>query len=240
MANGAWHADPARCLRVHSTEGNFDAYRAGPEAGSRGAIVVLHEVFGVNADLRATCDELAGAGYLAICPELFWRHERHVDLSVQSQPDWQKGLALYGAFDLDAGVRDVAAAIDAARVHVGPRRRVCVMGFCLGGLLTFLTAARTRVDAAVAFHGARTEEFLGEATDIDAPLQMHLAEEDEFIPKEAQRKIASALAAGPGFEVFSYPGCRHAFSRHGGAHFDAEAARLSRARTLSFLDRHLG
>lgn len=240
MAKGRWYLDPSHCLGVHSAEGRFDAYRAGPSGASRGAIVVLHEVFGVNSDLRTTCSELADAGYVAICPDLFWRLERHVDLSVQSDKDWQKGLALYGAFDLDAGVRDVASTVDAARSQAGPRRRVGVMGFCLGGLLAFLTAARTRVDAAVAFHGARTEEFLGEAGDVDAPLQIHLAEEDEFITLDAQRKITSALAADPRVEVFSYPGCRHAFSRHDGAHFDAEAARLSRVRTLGFFDRHLG
>lgn len=239
MPNGPWHTDPARRLRVHSSDGDFDAYRAGAPGGSRPAIVVLHEVFGVNADLRTTCDELASSGYLAVCPELFWRQERHVDLSVQSQPDWERGLALYRAFDLDAGVRDVESTVDAVRVQ-SAGSRVGVMGFCLGGLLTFLAAARTRVDAAVAFHGARTEEFLGEVADIDAPLQMHLADEDEFIPKDAQRRIASALSGESRFEVFGYPGCRHAFSRHGGAHFDAEAARLSRARTLDFFDRHLG
>lgn len=102
MAKGIWHLDPSHCLGVHSTEGHFDAYRADPDGESRGAIVVLHEVFDVNADLRATCDELADAGYVATCPDLFWRLEKHVDLSVQSHADWQKGLALYGAFDFDA------------------------------------------------------------------------------------------------------------------------------------------
>ena len=104
---------------------------------------------------------------------------------------------------------------------------------------TFLSAARTRVDAAVAFHGARTEEFLGEVADIDGPLQMHLAEDDEFIPTEAQRRIALALAVDRKYEVFSYPGCRHAFSRHGGLHYNADAARLARARTLDFFHRRL-
>lgn len=239
MASGTWHEDPTRRLRVQTTEGDFDAYRAGPTVAPTAAVVVLHEVFGVNADLRATCDEIASAGFLAVCPDLFWRQERHVDLSVQSQPDWEKGLALYRAFDLDGGVRDVEATVRAVRAVGNGRLPVGVMGFCLGGLLAFLAAARTQVDAAVAFHGARTEEFLGEVADIDAPLQMHLAEADEFIPRDAQRRIASALAVDPRFEVFSYPRCRHAFSRHGGEHFDAAAARLSRARTLDFLDRHL-
>jgi carboxymethylenebutenolidase len=240
MSTSTWHDDPEHVFRIRSAEGGFEAYLARPTGEAGAAIVVLHEVFGVNVDLRTTCDELAEAGFIAICPELFWRQgERHVDLSVRSQSDWEKGLAFYKGFDLDAGVRDVEATIAAARGLTGPAGRVGVMGFCLGGLLTFLAAARTRVDAAVAFHGGRTEEFLGETADIDGPLQMHLAEEDEFIPKDAQREIVAALAGDPKFEVFSYPGCRHAFSRHGGMHFDAEAARLSRARTLDFFNREL-
>jgi carboxymethylenebutenolidase len=234
-----WHDDPTHALRIPSSEGSFDAYQARPRTQMPPAIVVLHEVFGVNADLRATCDELAAAGFIAICPELFWRQQPHVDLSVQSQPDWNRGLALYAAFDIDAGVRDVEATIAAARTLSGASGRVGVMGFCLGGLLSFLTAARTRVDAAIAFHGARTEEFLGETTDIDAPLQMHLAEEDEFIPQQAQQQIVAALASDPKFEVFSYAGCGHAFSRHDGMHFDADAASLSRTRVLDFFKRHL-
>lgn len=239
MATQAWYDDPRHVLRIASSEGDFDAYVARPSTGTTPAIVVLHEIFGVNADLRATCDELAAAGFIAICPELFWRQERHVDLSVRSQPDWKKGVSLYTAFDIDAGVRDLETTLLAARGLKGASGRVGVMGFCLGGLMTFLGAARTRVDAAVAFHGARTEEFLGETPDIDAPLQMHLAEEDEFIPKAAQQQIAAALASDPRFEVFSYPGCRHAFSRHDGMHYELAAARLARARTLEFFNRHL-
>jgi len=226
-------------IQINSAEGSFDAYLARPKTGQAPVVVVLHEVFGVNADLRATCDELATAGYIAVCPELFWRQERGVDLSVQSPADWERGLALYKAFDLDAGVRDVEATVAAARDLPSATGKVAVMGFCLGGLLTFLAAARTQVDAGVAFHGGRTEEFLVEAADIDAPLQMHLADEDEFIPKDAQRRIKAALAGNPRVEVFSYAGCNHAFSRHGGMHFDAAAAALSRARTLEFLARSL-
>jgi carboxymethylenebutenolidase len=201
---------------------------------------VLHEVFGVNADLRATCDELASAGFIALCPDLFWRQEPGVDLSVRSEADWQKGLALYGAYDVDAGVRDVEATISTARrLSASPGHTVGVMGFCLGGLLTFLVAVRTQVDAAIAFHGGRTDEYLDEAADLDAPLQMHLAGDDEFIPAEAQQRIKAALATHARVEIHTYPGCRHAFSRHGGLHYDADAARVSRERTLTFLERHL-
>jgi len=240
MTTTSWRDDPAHRMRIATADGEFDAYLARPDSAPRPAVVVLHEVFGVNADLRATCDELAEAGYLALCPELFWRQARGVDLSVRSKADWEQGLAYYRAFDLDLGVRDVAATVAAARTLPGSTGKVGVMGFCLGGLLTFLAAARTLVDAAVAFHGARTDEFLAEADGVRAPLQMHLADEDEFIPKDAQRRIEDALRGRPGFEVHGYPGCRHAFSRHGGMHYDADAAERSRSRTLDFLRRHLG
>jgi carboxymethylenebutenolidase len=239
MTERAWHDDPLRVVRVSSPEGGFEAYLARAAARRSPAIVVLHEVFGVNSDMRSTCDELATAGFTAICPELFWRQQRHVDLSVCAQPDWEKGMALYVAFDIDAGVRDVESTVAAARALTETSGRVGVLGFCLGGLLAFLTAARTRLDAAVAFHGARTEEFLGEVADIDAPLQMHLAGDDEFMPKEARRSITAALASNSKCELLLYPGCRHAFSRHGGMHFDADAARDSRARTLEFFNRSL-
>lgn len=239
MTTPTWHTDPTHSTRVLARGDTFDAYVARPAAPARSVIVVLHEVFGVNADIRASCEELAQEGFTAVAPELFWRQERGVDLSVRSQPDWEKGLFLYKAFNIDTGVQDVEATLEAARAMAGATGHVGVMGFCLGGLLTFLTAARTSVDAAVAFHGGRTEEFLDEAADIDVPLQMHLAADDEFIPPTAQRAIVAALADRSNVEIYSYAGCKHAFSRHGGLHYDANAAQLSRQRTLDFFRHHL-
>jgi carboxymethylenebutenolidase len=226
-------------MKISTPDGSFDAYIAKPTTLPAPAVVVLHEVFGVNADMRATCAELAEAGYIAVCPELFWRQERGVDLSVTATADWEKGLKLYLAFDLDAGVRDVSATVAATRELAECSGDVAVMGYCLGGLLTFLTIARTTVDAGVAWHGSRTEEFLAESVYIRAPLLMHLAEEDEFIPMTAQEQIKAALAGKPKIEVYSYAGCRHAFARHGGTHYNADAARTANARTLAFLRRHL-
>lgn len=239
MKAPSWYDDPARVLRISAVDGEFDAYVARPDRPRGAAIVVLHEVFGVNGDMRATCDELAIAGFLAICPELFWRQARRVDLSFDSDADWQKGLALYRAYDLDVGVRDIEATLSTAAEVAGGARKGGVLGYCLGGLLAYLTATRTRVDAAVAYHGGRTDEFLDEAADLDAPVQFHLADEDEFVAPDAQRRIVDAVAGNPRVEVHRYPGCRHAFSRHGGAHFDPTAARVSRSRTVEFFSRHL-
>jgi carboxymethylenebutenolidase len=100
-------------IAIESRDGAFGAYIARPSALPAPAIVVLHEVFGVNADIRKTCDELAGEGFIAVAPDLFWRQEPGVDLGVTSERDWQHGLRLYQAYDRDAGVGDIKDSLDA-------------------------------------------------------------------------------------------------------------------------------
>jgi carboxymethylenebutenolidase len=221
-------------IRISTGDGNFAAYLARPASRPAPAVVVLPELFGVNADMRQVCDELAAHGLIAICPDLFWRQQPGVDLDVRSQADWQTGLALYQTYDRELGVGDVAATIRAAARVEGGSGKVGLLGYCLGGLMTFLTAARTRIDAAVAFHGADTEKYLDEAPSLTAPLLMHLAGEDEFMPEAAREAIASALADHRKAQIFTYQGCHHAFSRHGGAHFDAAASARANRRTWSF------
>jgi carboxymethylenebutenolidase len=130
--------------------------------------------------------------------------------------------------------------VDAVRNLPEYNSKVAVLGYCLGALMVFLTAVRCHgVDAAVAYHGGDTEKYLGEADGLSAPLLMHLAEEDEFISKAAQAEIKAALAKRPNATVYSYPGQNHAFSRHNGAHYNAEAAALAHERTYTFLNRQL-
>jgi carboxymethylenebutenolidase len=113
--------------------------------------------------------------------------------------------------------------------------KVAVLGYCLGGLMTFLTAVRYSVNAAVVYHGGDTEKYLGEIEGLDAPLLMHLAEEDEFISKPAQEEIKATLASKQNATVCSYPGQYHAFTRLNGAHYNAVAAALANRRTSEFL-----
>ena len=224
---------------IESPDGTFRAYISRPAKLPASAVVVLHEVFGVNADIRATCDDLAAQGFIAIAPDLFWRQEPGVDLDVTSEADWQHGLRLYTAFDRDAGARDV---METVRTTVELREstgKVALLGYCLGGLMVFITAARYEVDAAVAYHGGETEKYLAEIGGLQAPLLMHLAEEDEFIPKAAQAEIKAALARKANATVYSYPGQRHAFARHSGAHYNAAAAALANRRTSEFLHQQL-
>jgi carboxymethylenebutenolidase len=226
-------------LVIESPSGTFDAYIARPAGSPAPVVIVVQELFGVNADVRATCDELAAQGFIAIAPDLFWRQEPGVDLSVTSEADWQHGLRLYAAYDRDAGVKDIMETVRTAVELPESTGRVGLQGYCLGALMAFIAAARYEVDAAVAYQGGDTEKYLGEVGGLDAPLLMHLGEEDEFISKAAQAEIKAALAKKSNATVYSYPGQRHAFSRHNGLHYNAAAAALANRRTSEFLNQHL-
>ena len=224
---------------IQSPDGTFNAYISRPARVPAPVVVVLQELFGVNADIRATCDELAAQGFIAVAPDLFWRQEPGVDLDVRSEADWQHGLRLYAAYDRDAGAKDIMETVRLAAELPGSTGRIALQGYCLGALMAFIVAARYDVDAAVAYHGADTEKYLGESGRLGAPLLMHLGEEDEFISKTAQAQIKAVLSKKPNATVFSYPGQRHAFSRHNGMHYDAAAAALANGRTSEFLNRQL-
>lgn len=224
---------------IEGRNGAFGAYVARPASLPAPVVVVLQELFGVNADIRETCDELASQGYIAVAPDLFWRLEPGVDLSVRSQEDWDHGVRLYQAYDRDAGVKDIEDTIATAAKFPDGAGKVAVLGYCLGGLMVFMVAARCEIDAGVWYHGGDTEKYLGEADGVTAPLLMHVAEEDEFISREARAQIKAALGGKPNVTIYSYPGQHHAFSRHNGLHYDAASAELAHERTYAFLRREL-
>jgi carboxymethylenebutenolidase len=227
-------------LTITTPDGAFSAYVARPSAASAPAIVVIQEIFGVNKVMRDICDDLAAQGFVAVCPDLFWRIEPGIDITDQSEAEWKRAFELYNAFDVDAGVSDIDATIDAVRQLPGVNGKVGAVGYCLGGLLAFLTATRTDADASVSYYGVGTEKHLAEAEKLARPLLMHIAEEDQFVPKEAQKVILDALKDHPQIEIHTYPGRDHAFARVGGAHYDAADAGTANARSLAFFKSNLG
>lgn len=226
-------------IDIATADGSFSAYVARPEKGIAPAIVIIQEIFGVNEGIRSIAAEMAREGFLAICPDLFWRSERNLSMSESNPAHQDRGFALYRAYDFDQGVGDIAATIAAARQLPQCSGKVGVMGYCLGGLLTFLTAATGAADAAVAYYGGGTDRFLDRAPGIRTPLLMHLAGDDEYIGLDAQAAIREAVASRPEVQVHLYPGRQHAFARPGGAHYDHEAAELANSRTRAFLRQHL-
>ena len=113
-------------INVNGHGGTFSAYIARPKSVPAPAVVVLQELFGVNADIRKHCDELAEQGYLAVAPDLYWRQEPGVDLNVTSEADWDHGLRLYSAYDRDAGVRDIKGHYRRSTQSPGMQRQGCL------------------------------------------------------------------------------------------------------------------
>jgi carboxymethylenebutenolidase len=227
-------------ISIGAPDGAFSAYVARPKADKAQAVVVIQEIFGVNQVMRDITDGLASQGYLAVCPDLFWRIEPGIDITDKSEAEWKRAFELFNAFDVDAGVKDIQAAIKAIRADGQCSGKVGAVGFCLGGLLAFLTATRTDVDAAVSYYGVGIESRTPEAEKLAEPLLLHIAEEDEFVPKEAQAMILRDLKNHPQIEIHTYPGRNHAFAREGGDHYDAADAKLAGGRTLQFFKRTIG
>ena len=219
--------------------GKKRAYVAAPAKGSGPGIVVLQEIFGVNANIREICDLYAAEGYVAMAPDLFWRLEKNVDLGY-GDADFKHAFDLYGRFDVARGVRDIAAAVKALRKHPKQAGRVGALGFCLGGKLAWLAAAHAGVDCAVSYYGVGIETELKLAAKIKVPMVLHFGGADKFVPPAAVARIRKALAKRPGFEIYEYPGCDHAFASRGRPQFDRLAAGMAHSRALALFRRTMG
>ena len=227
-------------LSISTPAGAFSAYVARPAAAKAPAVVVIQEIFGVNAVMREVADSLARHGYLAICPDLFWRLEPGVELTDQAQADWNRAFDLMNRFDVDQGIEDIRAVIDLIRADPGCSGKVGAVGYCLGGRLAYLTATRTDSDASIGYYGVGIENYLAEAERLAQPLMLHIASEDAYVSKDAQAMIIAALKDHPQVTIHTYAGCDHAFARPGGAHYDAGAAAQANGRSLAFFKQHLG
>lgn len=221
---------------------NFSGYLAMPAAAAshnKPAIIVIQEIFGVNNDVRKKCDDWAAQGYMAIAPDLFWRQQPNVQLNQLNEAEWQQAFGLLQGFNVDLGVTDLAATLAFIKAHPACNGRVGAVGYCLGGRMAYLMAARTAIDAAVGYYGVTIENYLAEANNIKNPLLLHIAEEDKYVSKEAQAQIKAALAGHKAVRLHSYAGVDHAFSRLNGDHYNEAAATLANDRTKTFFAEHL-
>ena len=222
---------------------NFGGYLAVPESGSGPGIVVIQEIFGINDFLKGTADAIADHGYVALVPDLFWRIEEGISLSY-SDEDMARAFVLYGLFDPERAVVDIQGALDTIRSlpqHEGAtsHSKVGCVGFCLGGLLAWLTATRTDVDCSVSYYGVGIENFLGEASQVTGPTILHIAEEDGFVPPEAQQQLTAMAAEHDLVTAYTYPGCDHAFATPGRDSYNADATKISVERSLAMFEKVL-
>ena len=226
-------------IQARDGSGRFGAYLALPKSGSGPGLVIAQEIFGVNKTMRDIADDYAEEGYVVLVPDLFWRQEPGIELG-HSPEDMQRAFGYYGGFDEAKGVEDIQATLDALRALPQFKGKAGVLGFCLGGKLAYLAAARTDADVAVAYYGVGIEKAIGEIDKVKGRLVMHVAELDGFCPPEAQAQIAAAARGRANVELYTYPGQDHAFARKGGDHYDKASALMAHQRSVTALKREIG
>ena len=229
-------------VRIDTLEGEtgFDAYVAEPTGTPVAAIVVIQEIFGINEGIRRKCDDWAARGYLVLAPDLFWRLEPGIELDPDVPEQFDRALGLMGRFDQDQGVIDIEATIRAARARLGEGGKVGVVGFCLGGRLAYMAAARTDSDATVGYYAVGLPNLLHEKHAIARPLLLHIAGADHFVDESAQRAMHEALDDHPRVVLHDYPGEDHGFAAEMGKRRSEDAAQLADGRTEAFFAEYLG
>jgi carboxymethylenebutenolidase len=212
-------------------EHHLDAYVARPAGKPIAGLVVVQEIFGVNAHIRSVADGYAREGFLAVAPALFDRIERGVELGYEGA-DMQKARSFIPHLDVEKSILDVAAALQFAKAEADAKAGV--IGYCYGGTLAWLAATRLQPAVAVGYYGGQIYRFAEES--LHAPVMLHFGKQDAHIPAEEVEKVHEAH---PEVEIFWYD-AGHGFNCDARSSYDPEAAIVARERSLAFLQKHLG
>ena len=228
-------------INIQATDGSgsFSAYLLQPRNTPAGAVVLIQEIFGVNQAMRDIAGWVADLGFIAVCPDLFWRIEPNVDITDKTEAEWKKAFALFNAFDQARGIEDLKATVAAARSLPGANGKVGTMGYCLGGRLAFMMAEQSDADVNVSYYGVGLDNLLGELGKVTKPLVVHIADQDEFFPAEGRAKVVAAVKGKANIGCYSYP-AQHAFARVGGVHWDGRSAAIANGRSTEALVAALG
>lgn len=217
---------------------SFAAYVARPAGTPKAAIIVIQEIFGVNEGIRRKCDHWASLGYLAVAPDLFWMLEPGLELDPDIEAEFNKALGLFGQYNPDEGVKDIEATIHWIRREAGVAKVGCV-GYCLGGKLAYMAAARTDINASVGYYGVMIDQMLGEKHAIAHPLMLHIPTADHFVGPDAQKAMHEGLDDHPKVTLHDYEGLDHGFAAEMGNRRNEAGAQLADSRTEAFFAEHL-
>ncbi|RQS73439.1 dienelactone hydrolase family protein [Burkholderia sp. Bp8963] len=228
----------AQWIDIPAGNDSFGGYLALPRRGTGPAVIIIQEIFGVNAHIRAVADQYAADGYVALAPDVFWRTQPRVELTYEGA-DRDKGIELMKKTDVKLAVADIAAAADALRARAEVAGKVAAIGYCFGGQLAYRAAATGKIDAAVAYYGGGIQNALDIAGQVTQPILFHYAENDHAIPPEAVDQVKAAFAGRDNAAFHLYPGAEHGFNCTDRASYNQRAAALAHGRTLTFLAEHL-
>ncbi len=229
-------------IQTFDHEAEFGAYVATPEGTPKAAIIVIQEIFGVNAGIRSKCDSWAQQGYLALAPDLFWRIAPGIELDADVEAELQEAFGYFGQYDPNDGVKDIEATIRAIRAGVGELdgvAKVGAVGYCLGGKLAYMVAARTDIDATVGYYGVMIDQMLNESHAIAHPLMLHIPTADHLVGPEAQSAVHAGLDDHPRVTLHDYDGLDHGFAAEMGNRRNEAGAQLADDRTAAFFAEHL-
>jgi carboxymethylenebutenolidase len=217
----------------------FSGYLSLPPSGKGPGIVLVQEIWGVNAHIRAVADQYALSGYVVLAPDVFWRLSPRVDLAYDESGTTQ-AFGFYQKLDTAQATADVVDAIAALRNLPEFEGKVATLGYCLGGQLAYRAAALSHVDAAVIFYGGGIDQHLEIADQITQPILFHYASNDNHITQDKVAAVKAAFAGKTNATFFNYPGADHGFNCWGRpAMYNQRAAALAAGRTLTFLAEHL-
>ena len=189
----------------------FDAYLSLPPTGRGPGLVILQEIFGVNEHIRAVADQYAADGYCVIAPDIFWREGRKIELAYDPQ-GFERGLGLSGKLNIDQTAIDLQATVSALKRQSACTGKVGSLGFCMGGLLSFIAAAEAGVDTAVCYYGGGIHQHLDRAKKIRCPVLFHFADQDAYIPQQAVAAVRKSLGGRKNVRVIVHAGVDHGFN----------------------------
>lgn len=222
-----------KTLTLTAEDGHtLDAYVAEPANPNGNAVVIIQEIFGVNAHIRRVTDDYAHEGYWAIAPALFDRVERGIEIGYDP-PDMKRGMEIRAKVSIEDAVTDVAAAVDRAAEQAGGQKKVAVVGYCWGGTLAWLAATRLEIGAAVGYYGGMISKYASELP--AAPVMLHFGKLDKHIPMS---EIDAIRVQQPDVPVFVYD-ADHGFNCDARSSYEPVSAKLAKERTLEFLRKHV-
>jgi carboxymethylenebutenolidase len=227
-------------IQASDGSGSFSAYLVEPKAKPAEVVVLIQEIFGVNQAMRDIAAWVADMGFIAVCPDLFWRIEPGIDITDRTEAEWKQAFELFNRFDQAKGINDLKATVSAARKLPGANGRVGTMGYCLGGRLAFMMAEQSDADVNISYYGVGLDNLLGDLGNVRKPLIVHVADKDEFFPPEGRAKVVEAVTGHQQIACFTYPGADHAFACVGGTHWDGRSAAIANGRSAEALVAALG